>query len=150
MLTASPLIAIAATALTEAGDDPLLSASDGATSNDARTALTASTRAAVAASARFCLDDRLVTRPNEPDGEGCPMSRADGLCTASLPWPAARHGVLFFLRTLLGSPTWLSSKLRNFTPTLIGLLRAYATCQAAVSVDAHLFYLWTNLHERAT
>ena len=85
MLTASPLIAVAATALTEVGDEPLLSASDSVTSNDARTALAASTQAAVTASARVCLDDRLVTRPNELYGEDGHRSRADELRAASLP-----------------------------------------------------------------
>jgi hypothetical protein len=142
VLTASPLIAIAATASTEAGDEPLLSAFDDVDSDAARTTLAASTQAAIAASARFCLDDRLVTRPNEPYGEDGHRSRADELRAASLPWPAARHGVIIFLRTLLESPTWLSSKLRNFAPTVIGLLRAYATCPETVSVAAYLFSSW--------
>jgi hypothetical protein len=128
VLSASSLIAIAATAPTEAGDEPFLSTSDNAVSDAARTALATSTQVAIAVSARICLDNRLVTRPNEPEGKDGPRSRADGLRAASLPWPAARHGVIIFLRTLLESPAWLSSKLRNFAPTLIGLLRAYATC----------------------
>jgi hypothetical protein len=139
VLSASSLIAIAATAPTEAGDEPFLSTSDNAVSDAARTALATSTQVAIAVSARICLDNRLVTRPNEPEGKDGPRSRADGLRAASLPWPAARHGVIIFLRTLLESPAWLSSKLRNFAPTLIGLLRAYATCLAAVSVAAYLF-----------
>ena len=132
-LTASPLIALAATAPTEAGDDPLLSNFNNAASDDATSDLAASIHAAIATSARICLDDRFVTRPNEPESRNGPVSRADRLRIASLLWPAARHGVLVFLRASLESPVWLSSKLRSFVPTLMGILRAYAACLVAAS-----------------
>jgi len=69
VLTASPLIALAATAPTENGDDPLLSTFNKAAFNDATSNLAASVHAAVLTSARICLDDRFVTRPNEPELE---------------------------------------------------------------------------------
>jgi len=148
-LTASPLIALAATAPTEAGDDPLLSNFNNAASDDATSDLAASIHAAIATSARICLDDRFVTRPNEPERGKGPGSRADRLRTASLLWPAARHGVLVFLRASLKSPVWLSSKLRSFAPTLIGILRAYAACPTSQRDVFDIYKLVINAPRKA-
>jgi len=149
VLTASPLIALAATAPTENGDDPLLSTFNKAAFNDATSNLAASVHAAVLTSARICLDDRFVTRPNEPESRNGPVSRADRLRIASLLWPAARHGVLVFLRASLESPVWLSSKLRSFIPTLMGILRAYAACPASQRDVFDIYKLVINAPQKA-
>jgi len=114
------MIAVAATSSTdyrrdEPQDDP-----------SAITAEVACTAASVLACGRRCLEERLVTHPNELEAGGS-VSRGDALLSQSRRFPAARHGVLVWLKQCLVDPEWLSMRLSRFTPTLICILKVYAT-----------------------
>lgn len=84
----------------------------------------ASTAAAVSLCGQRCIEGRLLSHPNEIEASG--FSRSNSLLILSLPCPAARHGVTFWLKRCLVNPGWLSTRLRQFAPTVITILQAYA------------------------
>jgi len=90
------------------------------------TAELACTAASVLACGRRCLEERLVSHPNELEADGS-VSRGDALLSLSRHFPAARHGVLVWLKKCLLDPGWLSTRLSRFSPTLISILKVYAT-----------------------
>lgn len=113
---ASFLISEAATARIIQGEDGLCPACMSPWSeSSAAVAEAASTAAALAACGRHCLED-----PNASDTD----PDWDTLLALSSPFPAARHGVIFWLKCCLMDPDWLSM---DCSTALICLLKGYAT-----------------------
>ena len=117
VISAATMISIAATTTQKAWNDldPLTIAAE-----------TACTAAAVFACGKRCLDSRLVSHPNELELDWN-TPRKNVLLYFSLRFPAARHGVFFWLRRSLNDLEWALGELPGFFPTLVEILQAYAT-----------------------
>jgi hypothetical protein len=126
--SASVMIAIAATmsaGLGRGGEECCLAPVHSLTPS-AIAAEAACTAAAISACGQRCLDERSVSCPTELESESLVLCGGT-LLSLSRSFPAARHGILIWLQSCLTNPTWLSSRFHNFFPTLVGLLKVYAT-----------------------